>query len=98
LKRNIQLSKEAELDLIAAVTWYEIQREGLGTEFELSIEACLFRIARLAQSHQIRYKNTRVAFIGRFPYGIHYFIEEDKIFVIAIFHMSRDPERWGERE
>lgn len=94
---TVYLSKEAELDLIEAQTWYEFQREKLGAELILCVEEALSSIAGNPNLYQKRYKNLRVAYISRFPYGIHYLVEGNSVLVQGIFHMSRDPRAWDER-
>lgn len=93
----VHFSKKAELDLVEAQLWYEHQREGLGYQFLLCVEARIDQIARDPRAFQFRYKELRVAFTGRFPYGIHYLLQDDVVLVQAIFHMSRDPNKWEDR-
>ncbi len=92
----VLVSDDAERDFIEAFDWYEMQRKGLGSELELCIEARLNGIARNPFGYQLRYKDVHVAFVERFPYGIHYLIDGHDIQVIGIFHMSRNPTRWDE--
>ena len=35
--------------------------------------------------------------LRRFPYGVFYLSENEKIVVIACFHASRDPKQWQDR-
>jgi hypothetical protein len=44
-----------------------------------------------------RYKNLRIHFIKRFPYGIHYLFDGNDIKVFGVFHTSRDPKNWSKR-
>jgi plasmid stabilization system protein ParE len=94
----IQLSEEAEADLTEACAWYNLQRKNLGFELNLSVEASIFSITRNPKQYQKRHKNVRVAFVRRFPYGIHFILEKEIISVIAIFHTSRNPKKWGDRK
>jgi len=43
------------------------------------------------------YKNVRRALLRRFPYSLFFVLEDDALFVIAIFHASRDPSHWQRR-
>ncbi|MBL4754690.1 MAG: type II toxin-antitoxin system RelE/ParE family toxin [Flavobacteriales bacterium] len=45
----------------------------------------------------VKYKQTRVAVVKRFPYGIHYVVEKDRIVILAILHTSRSPKLWKGR-
>ena len=45
----------------------------------------------------VKYRNTRVRFMKRFSYGIHYVFLDKIIQVLAVFHTSRNPEIWKKR-
>ncbi|MEP7171045.1 MAG: type II toxin-antitoxin system RelE/ParE family toxin [Bacteroidota bacterium] len=94
---ELLISDEASLDIADSYLWYEMQREGLGKDFELCIEAGLNRIVRNPKNFQKKYKSVRIHFIERFPYGIHYLLDRQLIKVIAVFHTARDPKSWNER-
>lgn len=88
---------EAELDLSEAVSWYEKKVKGLGANFLLNIEAAIESIIRTPEAFTPIYKNTRRALVRKFPFGIHYLIEKEKIVVLAIFHARRNPKEWKTR-
>ncbi|MFY0482318.1 type II toxin-antitoxin system RelE/ParE family toxin [Flavobacterium sp. PLA-1-15] len=94
---NIQFTKDALLDIEDIVIWYEEQREGLSYDFELCLEAGIAEISRSPSAFQKRYKHVKIRFISRFPYGIHYLIKKNEIFIIGIFHTSRSPKNWSKR-
>ena len=81
---TLLISDEANADILDAFLWYESARDGLGSDFILCLEAEINRIARNPRQYQIQYKKIRVAYIERFPYGVH-------------FHTSLDPGNWEER-
>ena len=91
------ISDEANADILDAFLWYESARKGLGNDFELCLEAEINRLFRNPKQYQIQYKKIRVAYIERFPYGIHFLLDKKFIKVIAVFHTSRDPENWEGR-
>lgn len=88
---------EAELDLSEAVSWYEKKVKGLGANFLLNVEAAIESIIRTLEAFTPIYKNTRRALVRKFPFGIHYLIEKEKIVVLAIFHARRNPKEWKTR-
>ena len=77
--------------------WYEQQRIGLSYDFELCLEAGIDEVLRNPEAFQKRYKNIKIRFISRFPYGIHYVLIENEITVIGVFHTSRSPKNWSKR-
>lgn len=43
---------------------------------------------------QLRYREVRVKFLKKFDFGIHYIIENETVFVLAIFHTCQNNEDW----
>ena len=52
---------------------------------------------QMVKAFQKKYKDIKIRFISRFPYGIHYTYNDNKIIVIAVFHTSRSPKNWSKR-
>ena len=97
MTRLIQLRPEAEAELEEVYRWYEQQREELGADFLLCVEEALEKIRRTPEMYPTVHKHIRRALIRRFPYGIFYLVEEQKIVVLAVFHGRRDPKQWQSR-
>jgi plasmid stabilization system protein ParE len=94
---EIRLRREAEDDLEDAAAWYESQRTGLGQQFLDEVLAALATIAEMPLGYAVIYRNTRRAWMRRFPFGIFYQMESDGVIVIAVIHGSRHPRRWQGR-
>ena len=94
---KIYFTNEALFDIEAVVLWYEEQRIGLSYDFELCLEARIEEVLRNPEAFQKRYKQVKIKFISRFPYGIHYIFIENEITVIGVFHTSRSPKNWSKR-
>lgn len=88
----------AEMDIAEAAIWYNFQRDGLGEEFLLALEAKFNEIQRNPHQFNIIYKNVRRAFPNRFPYGIFFITRENIIYIVAIVHTSRNPVVWKKRK
>ncbi|HMF31053.1 MAG TPA: type II toxin-antitoxin system RelE/ParE family toxin [Candidatus Lokiarchaeia archaeon] len=69
-----------------------MQRQGLGHDFLLQVEAGLKLLARTPEIHPEGYKRTRVHLIKRFPYKITYLISQDSLVILAVLHGKRNPE------
>jgi len=95
--KPIQFTKEALFDIKEITLWYEDQREGLSFDFELCLEVGVNEIQRTPSAFQKKYKNVKIRFISRFPYGIHYIINNEIITIVAVFHTSRSPSNWSKR-
>lgn len=97
MKYKLVIRPEAESELLDAVKWYEDKVQGLGSNLLLNIEATLESILRIPEAYTPTYKNTRRALIRKYPFGIHYIIDQDRIVVLAIFHENRNPKELKKR-
>lgn len=95
--RRIIFKPEAQRDLAEAYKWYEERDAGLGAEFMRAVDSCNHQIQRHPEMYPAVHKEVRQALTRRFPYSILYLTEEETIYVIAIFHASRDPRVWEDR-
>jgi toxin ParE1/3/4 len=96
-KYSLFISDEAYFDILDAFLWYEALRDGLGKDFELCLEAKFNQLVKNPELFQVKYKEIRVAFTERFPFGIHYLMQDNTVKVIAVFHTARDPQNWEDR-
>nr|VFJ56368.1 MAG: Plasmid stabilization system protein ParE [Candidatus Kentron sp. FW] len=94
---KVHLRPEAEVDIEEAATWYAQQRDGLGDEFLDEVSRAFTLLADNPCMYPIIYRDTRRALIHRFPFGVHYRVEESTIVVVAVMHGSRHPKRWKDR-
>jgi toxin ParE1/3/4 len=88
---------EAEYDVEEAYRWYEDHRPGLGSDFILCVEEGLAKILRDPEMYQVVHKKVRRLLIRRFPYGIFYVWDQNRVVVLAVAHVRRDPKQWESR-
>ncbi len=87
----------AAADVEEAYRWYEAQRVGLGEEFLAAVSAALESVLANPAGYPAVHRETRRAFLRRFPYGLYYRLVENELVVVACMHASRDPGRWQSR-
>ncbi|MBI1913567.1 MAG: type II toxin-antitoxin system RelE/ParE family toxin [Planctomycetes bacterium] len=80
-----------------AYRWYDQQQAGLGDDFLAAIENVFARLRQTPQAHQVIYRGVRRALPRRFPYGVYYRVQADRVEVIAVQHSRRDPRHWQSR-
>jgi hypothetical protein len=92
-KYKIVYSEKAKVEISIAKAWYNVQLKGLGLQLIEEIKSVSKSILLNPYFASIKYKNTHIAFCKKFPYGIHYKIDEVNkiIFVTSIFHQSQQP-------
>jgi toxin ParE1/3/4 len=95
MKYEVVFRKEAQLDILEAIAWYEEIREGLGDELFIAIEKEKHFIEQNPYHYEDKYKGIRKAITNRFPYIIYYKVEsESKVLVYAVLHMKRSSKLW----
>jgi plasmid stabilization system protein ParE len=94
---DLRIGNEVEGDISGAYEWYQSRRAGLGEEFLSSVEACLEKIRRGPTMFPIVHEGFHRALIRRFPYGVFFEHAEGAVTIYAVFHTSRDPEKWRHR-
>ena len=94
---KIEFLPPARAELTDAISYYNTQSEGLGYEFAAEIKRTLGRIAQYPDAWFKLSKRTRRCRTNRFSYGVIYQIREDTLLIVAIMHLSREPESWKSR-
>ncbi len=89
---KIKIEQRALLDIELGFNYYEAQQTGLGVRFN---QAVFHSFETLKQNpfYQIRYDNFRCLPIKKFPFMVHYEVEEDIriVNIYAIINSHRNP-------
>lgn len=94
---NLITSPEAEFDIERAVKWYVNINIELAQQFIIELKAAKIYIVNNPKKIQIRYNKTRIAFLKRFSYGIHYVFHKKTIVIVAVFNTAENPIKWKKR-
>ena|SRR5665647_714938 len=94
---KIEFFEAAQTELDQAFEWNETQQKDLGVQFLNEFDSAVRRITTYPESYILIEKNVRRCLVKRFPYGILYGIDTDKIIVIAVAHLHRKPDYWIDR-
>ncbi len=97
MKPRLVLRSRAELDVVAAIEWYEGERSSLGARFLTQLDALLERIGQHPRQFPEIESGVRRGLVNRFPYGVYFTEGRDEIVVLAILHLHRHPETWKNR-
>ena len=95
--RRVQFHPAAQLEFIAAARFYERHTEGLGRQF---ISVVQHTYERLVEQPAIRRRfghRLRRVLVPKFPYGLLYRIDADRIYILAVMHLHRRPKYWRSR-
>jgi hypothetical protein len=94
---NHAFHPEAEAEFVEAIAYYESCESGLGLDFATEVHAAIQRIRAFPMAWQVMEGDIRRALVHRFPYGLLYTPEEDRIWIIAVMNLHRQPHYWQDR-
>ena len=96
MKYDVFIAEDARRDIRMAHSWYSEQSVKLAGSFLKALNSIIKRIGKIPYQTQIRYGNIRIAFLKRYPFGIHFKVTENVIIILAVFHTSQNPKDWPE--
>ncbi|TPG31837.1 type II toxin-antitoxin system RelE/ParE family toxin [Flavobacterium pectinovorum] len=96
---NIKIDQDALNDLKEIVIWYNNQVQNLGLRFHKQVKSQINTLKNQPYICNIRYEDMRCMLVKKFPFMIHYKINDESYLVeiFAVFHTSRHPEIWNSR-
>jgi len=98
MSKTLIVTPEAEADLAEAYAWYQARRDGWGDRLILAVEATMNQIRRVPSGGRELQSGVRQLVTRQFPYAVIYRVDEDRISVLAVYHTSRNPQGWQDRE
>jgi len=93
----LSVALKAEAEALEAADWYEKRSKGLGRAFLDLVEQTLKDVATRPRQFPQVYRDIRRATLKRFPFGVFFRLRKDRIRVLAVMHLSRNPQRWRRR-
>ena len=96
---SVEYNPEFYNDLAHAVDWYNDRQAGLGDRFFNEVKKRTETLSTFALLFAVKYDNIRCVGIKKFPYLVHYRVNEQNLTVKveALLHTSRDSKIWRER-
>lgn len=96
---KIKIDEDALNDLREIVIWYNNQLQNLGLRFHKQAKSQINSLKSQPYIYAIRYSNIRCMLIKKFPFMVHYTVNENLklVEIYSIFHTSRNPEIWNSR-
>jgi len=100
VKAEIIYTHFVKIDLKEINQWYSKIDKRLWIFFSKEFNSKINFIRENPLASELKYDDSRIAFLTKFPFGIHYQFDEDKniVKIFSIFHASRNPENWKERK
>jgi len=95
--KEYQFLPEAEEEMNEAAQFYEGRRERLGEDFLSEVQHTVESILSFPKSGPVVSENLRRRILRRFPFGLLYAIEDERIVIVAVAHLKRRPGYWKDR-
>jgi toxin ParE1/3/4 len=94
----IVLDPRAIRDVQDAIDYYDDEQVGLGQKFEKALNRHLIALEK-NPFFQNRYSNVHCLPLKKFPYMVHFTIDEKQqiVTVRAVFHTAQDLKEWNKR-
>jgi plasmid stabilization system protein ParE len=95
--RSVEFHPDAQDELISAARFYEDQTPGLGLDFLVTVQRTYERLLEFPASGASLGRRLRRVLVPKFPYGLLYRAEPDRIYIVAVMHLHRRPGYWRSR-
>jgi plasmid stabilization system protein ParE len=98
-KYKLKIEPEALADIQEITDWYNEQQAGLGKRFQDTAIKQINSLSKDPQIYAIRYKEIRCVIIKKFPYLVHFFINNNNntVEILAVISTDRNPKNWKVR-
>jgi toxin ParE1/3/4 len=95
--QRVAYHRLAAAELIESACFYDRQRMGLGDEFLSAVDAVLALIRAQPRMGRRGLLGTFSLRTRRFPFRIVYELQPDRVWIVAVAHLSRRPGYWARR-
>lgn len=95
-KFKVRIDPDVLTDIREISAWYNEQQPKLGTRFLKAAIREINLLERNPQIYAIRYRKIRCVLVRKFPYMVHFYIDEnnDTVEVLAVINTYQNPEKW----
>ena len=88
---------DADDEISEAAQYYEVRKDGLGSDFLGEVEQGLNQISTNPEASQRIGRRVRRKPLWRFPFNLIYAVYPDRIRIVACAHQKRRPFYWRKR-
>jgi plasmid stabilization system protein ParE len=92
--KRVEFHEEARAEFLAAAIHYESQAHNLGQDFIALVEPTYTRLKEFPEIGRPFGRRIRRIIVPRFPYGLLYRVNSDRIFIVAVMNLHRRPGYW----
>ncbi len=98
-KYKVKIEPEALADIQDITDWYNEAQARLGKRFQNTAIKQINSLSKDPHIYAIRYKEIRCMIVKKFPYLVHFYINDENytVEVLAVISTGRNPEIWEEK-
>ncbi len=98
-KYKVKIDPDALTDIQEITEWYNTCKPGLGKRFQITVKRHINSLRDSPQAYAIRYQGIRCMAIKRFPYMVHFYMNDknNTVEVLAVISTDRNPKIWKEK-
>lgn len=98
MKYKLLVSEEAYWDISDAIDYYKhVLSENLEYSFREELKRGFDYITENPEHLAIKYNEIRIYNLKKYPYQIHYLLNQKSVLVFGVFHGKTNPKNWIER-
>ncbi len=96
---KLLIKPEVYDDIQSGIDWYNSKQKGLGRQFFKAIQK-EYSVLKRTPVFQIRYDDVHCLPVRKFPYMIHFIVEEDSktVVVLGVINSYLNPKKWKDRK
>lgn len=94
---RVEYHPDALDELAEAARYYESLQSGLGKRFHNLVQRAEAEIGENPETGLFCDHDTRIRLIRKFPYGVIFKTDSDRVFNVAVAHLNRKPGYWKRR-
>ncbi len=91
---HLEILQTAKDDIQQIVDYYDDVAPFVTDYFLEELFSCFDILKKRPFLFQVKYRETRVCYLKKFPFGIHYQVMGKAIEILAVLHTSRNPDIW----
>jgi len=95
--KRVAYHRLAAKELVKSALFYDSRRAGLGDEFVSEVDVAVAGVRANTDLGRRGVHGTQSCRTKRFPFRVVYLVQPDRIWIVAVAHLSRRPGYWAGR-
>ena len=98
-KHKVKIELEALTDIQDITDWYNKAQKGVGKRFQNTVIKQINSLSKNPHIYEVRYKEIRCMIVKKFPYMVHFYINDDNntVEILAVISTDRNPNIWQKK-